>query len=55
MKLGEVLKDWRWANKLGLREAAKLIGIPYVTLMRLEHGYSPEGKTLAMVLNWLLK
>lgn len=54
MRLGTVLRKWRLMNELSLRDAAKEIGIPFVTLMRLEHGYDPLGRTLRVVLNWLL-
>lgn len=56
MNLGKVLKDWRWANKMNLREAAKIFGIGAATLMRLEQGYNnPDGTTLAKILTWLMK
>jgi DNA-binding XRE family transcriptional regulator len=53
--LSEVLKQWRWATKLGTREAAKRIGISNSTYSRMERGYPCDGKTLATILTWLLK
>ncbi len=54
--LGEVLKKWRLMKELNLRIAAKQMGIISAsTLMRIEHGRDPSGKSLAAILNWLLK
>lgn len=55
VNLGIVLKKWRLMNELSLRGASKIIGIPFVTLNRLEMGYEPMGKTLRVVLSWLLQ
>ncbi len=54
MKLGYVLKEWRWAKKLGVRAAAKLMGVSAPTLSRVERGENPDGKTLAKIIKWLL-
>lgn len=54
MNLGIVIRKWRLMNEMSLRNASKIIGIPYVTLNRLEMGYEPMGHTLRVVLNWLL-
>jgi len=35
-----------------LRSLAKEIGISAATLMRIEHGYIPDGETMAKVLAW---
>ena len=53
--LGAVLQKWRLMNMLGMREAAKLIGISSATYARIEWGYSIEAKTLMIVFNWFLK
>ncbi len=54
--LGEVLRKWRTMKELDLRTAAKQMGIISAsTLMRIEHGRDPSGKSLAMILNWLLR
>ena len=54
--LGEVLKKWRVMKELDLRTAAKQMGIISAsTLMRIEHGRDPSGKSLAAILNWLLR
>ena len=53
--LGEVLKKWRLMKELDLRMAAKQFSLAPSTLMRIEHGRDPSGKSLAAILNWLLK
>lgn len=55
MKLGQVIRHYRVFNELNLREVSKEIGIGAATLMRLEHGLEPEGRTLAKVLTWLMQ
>jgi len=54
MKLGEIIKEWRYATRVGVREVAKRIGISAATLSRVERGENPDGETLAKVLLWLL-
>lgn len=53
MKLGEVLKQYRWAAKLGVRELAAEIGCHHSTLFRCENGETPSGATLSKILCWL--
>ena len=55
MKLCEVLRQYRWATKIGSREMAAEIGISGSTLVRIERGEVPHGSTMAKVLRWLLK
>lgn len=55
MKLGEVLRKWRLISERDLRSVGSEIGISAATLMRLEQGRDPDGKTLAKVLAWLTK
>lgn len=52
--LAAVLRKWRLMNELGVRDAAKELGLDHATLHRLERGYTPSGPTLAIVLKWLL-
>jgi len=54
MKLGEVLKKWRRMSDIGVREAAKEIGISHGTLSRIERGEAMDGNTLAKILVWLV-
>lgn len=55
MKLGEVLKKWRRMSDIGVREAAKEIGVSHGTLSRIERGEAMDGNTLAKILRWLLQ
>lgn len=54
MNLAAVLKQWRWASKLTLRDAAKQIGVSHTTLLRIENGQAADSKNLSAVLRWLL-
>ena len=54
MRLGYVIRKWRAAEKLGVREAAKQIGTSAATLSRIENGNACDSKTLAAILLWLL-
>lgn len=50
-----MLRRWRLMEELDLRTVGKEIGIGAATLMRVEQGHQPSGKTLARILNWLIK
>ncbi len=54
MKIGEVLKEWRYGERMGIREAAGVIGISHSTLSRIENGKPMDGDTLAKILTWLM-
>ena len=54
MTLGNVLRMWREASGLNVRDAAKEIGTSASTLSRLERGYALDGDTLATVICWML-
>jgi hypothetical protein len=51
--MGAVLKKWRLMSMLGMRDAAKLIGLSTATYARLEWGYDCDSKTFLRVINWL--
>ncbi len=55
MNIGTLLKDWRYAEKLGVREAAKIIGLTAATFNRIERGEDMDGVSLSIILTWLLK
>ena len=55
MRIGEVLRRWRRVSDIGLREAARDIGVSHGTLSRVERGEEMSGDTLAKVLAWLFK
>lgn len=54
MRLSAVLREYRWATRQSARDLAKEIGVSAATLSRIEHGHDPDGKSLALVLRWLL-
>ncbi len=43
MKLGDVLRKWRRASDLNVREAAVILGISHGTLSRIERGEKMDG------------
>jgi len=53
MKVGDVIKCWRRIHDIGVREAAKEIGVSHGTLSRIERGERVEGGTLVKVFQWL--
>lgn len=53
MRLGAVIADYRWVNRLGQREVAKEIGTSTATLCRMERGESCDAETLIKILSWL--
>lgn len=53
MRLGCVIADYRWANRIGVRDLAKEIGVSPATLSRIENGGECDGKVLIKILAWL--
>ena len=54
MNLNHVLKQWRWAERITVREAAKVLGTSAATLSRFERGEDCDSVTLSRILRWLL-
>lgn len=55
MRLAYVLKTFRWAEKLTVRELGAQIGVSAATLNRFEDGRGElSGECMARVLTWLL-
>ena len=54
MRLGLMIVDFRNVECMGVREAAKQIGISAATLSRIERGENCDGATLIKVLAWVL-
>ena len=52
-KLGEKVKAEREFQKCGLRAAADYVGISPATFCRIENGYDPGVRTLALLVRWL--
>ena len=55
LRLCEVLRQYRWATKQGLRPLAKEIGFSAPTLNRIERGDMLGGDSLIKILRWLLE
>lgn len=53
MRLGHVLADYRYAQRIGVRDLAKEIGISSATLNRVENEGACDGATLIKILSWL--
>lgn len=53
MRIGEVIRRWRRASDIGLREAAAEIGVSHGTLSRIERDEEMTGETMAKLLAWL--
>ena len=54
MRLGYVIADYRWANRIGVRDLAKQIGCSHSTLNRFERGDNCDADTLIKILGWLM-
>ena len=54
MKLGELIKEYRYATRTGIRDLAREIGVSHSTLSRFERGYSIDSDTLKKILLWVL-
>jgi len=56
MRLLAVLKEYRWATKITVRDMAAQIGVSPATLSRFESGTRGlDGRSLALILRWLLE
>jgi hypothetical protein len=55
MKLIELLKSWRYQNRLSIRGAARQIGISEGTLRRLEAGGEMSLATFLKIDGWTRK
>lgn len=53
MKFREILKEWMYFRKIGLRELAREIGVSAPTLSRFINGKDLHQESLMKVLNWL--
>ena len=54
MRLGAMIRVWRAASAISIREAAKQIGVLPATLSRIERGLPMDGKALSLVLAWIM-
>lgn len=53
MRLGQIIADYRWANRMGVRELAKEIDVSHATLNRFERGETCDSDTFTKILIWL--
>lgn len=53
MRIGRLIADYRWGNKISTRDLAKQIGMSSATLNRIENGENCDGATLVRLMTWL--
>lgn len=54
MQLGQVIRGWRDNQRMGVREAANILGVSPATLSRIENGKPCSQEVLITILDWLL-
>jgi transcriptional regulator with XRE-family HTH domain len=54
MKIAELLKYWRKFKDFNMREMSEKMGISLATYQRIEQGKPMDGRTLLLVLRWML-
>ena len=52
-RIGEMLKDWRSARGLTLKEMSTRLRISVSTLSRLENGHESDTKTVKALMLWI--
>ena len=55
MKICKLLFIYRNIHKITVRELGQIIGVSGSTISRIENGETCDGKTLALILRWLLE
>ncbi len=55
MRIGEIIRQYRWATKTGVRVRAREIGVSPATLSRIERGEQMDGATLILILAWMFE
>ena len=53
MRIGNVIKKYRYHEELTLRALGKEIGVSARSVMRLEQGYEIKIKTMMKIMKWL--
>jgi len=53
MLIGELIREWRYAKRISIREAGKTLNIPYSTLSRIENDKPADGRTIVKLLTKL--
>lgn len=52
-RFGQMLALWRWEHHLGVRDAAREIGLSPTTYSRIENGKPMDVPTLEKLVAWL--
>lgn len=55
MMVGTMIRCWRRIEDIGIREAAKEIGVSHGTLSRIERGDQMDAYTMMKLLRWLFE
>jgi transcriptional regulator with XRE-family HTH domain len=51
--IGKILKDFRYANRMGMRDLAKQLGVSVATVCRIESGKPMDQVTILKLFNVL--
>lgn len=51
--IGKLLRLWRAIENIGVREAAKELGVSPATLSRIENGKPMDAATMLKLIRWL--
>jgi transcriptional regulator with XRE-family HTH domain len=55
MMVGTMIRCWRRIEDVGIREAAKQIGVSHGTLSRIERGDQMDAYTMMKLMRWLFE
>lgn len=55
MMIGTMIRCWRRIEDVGIREAARQIGVSHGTLSRIERGDQMDAYTMIKLLRWLFE
>ncbi len=53
MRVGSVIREWRFITKQSLADVSREIGINHQSLRRLEAGYAPTAEVLIAIVKWM--
>ena len=54
MRVAKLITNWRFIEKVNLRDAANMMDISSSSLSRIERGRIPDGETLIKLISWLV-
>lgn len=55
MMVGTMIRCWRRIEDIGIRDAARQIGVSHGTLSRIERGDQMDAYTMMKLLRWLFE